>query len=275
MATTKPTAATVERSLRRQTRVAALLGDVDRAKVARWGVSIGLFFVFWELIGRSGIIISIVPPSDVIPTLFRQLGEGGILEATLGTLALAGVGFLIGAVIGVGTGILIGVSPRAAAVLDPLVSAAFAVPLSMFIPVISIYLGLEFTAKVVLVLLLNVFIIILNTAAGIREVPQAAKEMARAFGVGGRAMYTKIVLPWASPYIITGLRMGVGRSVQGAILADLFLRAQDLGLFIRNAQGSFQLSELLAAVFFITILAAGTMGVARVIEWRLLRWKTG
>jgi ABC-type nitrate/sulfonate/bicarbonate transport system permease component len=251
------------------------LGRVDGRQVLRWCLSIVLFFVIWEILGRSELILSIVPPSEVLPALFEQLGEGEILQATLGTLGLAAVGFIFGAIIGVATGLLIGISPRLAAVLDPLVNAGYSVPMSMFIPVISIYFGLEFKGKVVLVVLFNVWGIIVNTATGIREVPGSLREMASAFGVTHSAMYRKVIFPSASPYIITGLRIGVGRSVQGAILADLFLRAQDLGLFIRNAQGAFRLDELLAAVFFITVLAAATMGVARLVEWRLLRWKSG
>lgn len=262
------TATAVQRTLRGR-----FFREVDRTKVLRWFASIGVFFVGWELVGRSEAIISVVPVTETFPALWHEITEGELLGATLGTLSLAGVVFLIGAVLGVSIGIFMGVSQRGSAVLDPLVSAGFSVPIAVFIPIISIYLGLEFGAKVALGLALNIFVIILNTAAGIREVPASAKEMARAFGVNRREMYRKIIFPWASPYIITGLRIGVGRSVQGAILADLFLRSQDLGLVIRNAGSSFQLAELLAAVFFVTVLAAGTMGFARVIEWRLLRWK--
>lgn len=244
-----------------------------RVKLVRWTLSIAAFFVLWEIVGRSETFLSIVPPSEVIPVLFEMLADGEILIAARETLALAAVGFTIGAVVGIATGAWMAASPRAAAVLDPIVSASFSVPFAMFIPVISIYLGLEFTAKVVIVVLFNVFIIIINTATGIREVPLGPKEMARAFGTSRAAMYRKVILPWASPHIITGLRLGVGRSVQGAILADLFLRAQALGLLIVDAQGRFDIPRLLAAVFFVTILAAGVMGIARLIEWRLLAWK--
>ena len=250
-----------------------------RVKLFRWTLSILVFLALWEVIGRSGIFISIVPASEALPELLHLFAEGtqgnqeGILSAAAGTLALAGVGFLVGGVLGVSIGVWTAVSERAAAVLDPLISASFSVPFIIFIPVLSLYLGLEFAAKLVLVLLLNIFVIILNTSAGMKEVPAGAKEMARAFGIRGWGMYRKIIFPWAGPQIITGLRIGVGRSVQGAILADLFLRAQDLGLFIVNAQGRFDIPRLLAAVFFVTILAAGVMGIARLIEWRLLRWK--
>lgn len=250
------------------------LPGVSRAKLARWAISIGAFFLIWELIGQSHQIIAILPASQVLPDLTREIAKGDIIRATLGTLSIAGVGFLIGAVLGVPLGVLLGVSKRWSSVLDPLVSASLAAPIAMFIPVIALYLGLEFKAKVVGVLLFNLFVIIVNTATGIREVPSSVEEMGRAFGTSRSAMYRRIVLPWASPYIITGLRIGVGRSVEGAILFDLFLRTQNLGLVIRNAAGSFDLSTLLGSVFFITIIAAGMMGLARIVEWRLLRWKT-
>lgn len=244
-----------------------------RVKMLRWTLSIAVFFLLWEIIGRSEMFISIVPPTVVIPELIELLSEGDILVAARSTLALAATGFVIGAVLGISIGAWMATSPRVAAVLDPIVSASFSVPFAIFIPIISIYLGLEFTAKVVLVVLFNIFIIIINTETGIREVPVGPKEMARSFETGKLDMYRKVVLPWASPHIITGLRLGVGRSVQGAILADLFLRAQSLGLFIVDAQGRFDIPRLLAAVFFVTILAAGVMGIARLIEWKLLAWK--
>jgi ABC-type nitrate/sulfonate/bicarbonate transport system permease component len=266
---------TTQRRIRARRAAAGSLGRLDRAKLARWALSIALFFLLWEAIGRSGRLIAILPASQVLPDLADQIAEGEILRATLGTLSIAAVGFVIGAAIGVPTGVLLGLSERWSSVLDPLVNASLAAPIAMFIPVIALYLGLEFKAKVVGVVLFNIFVIIVNTATGIREVPPSVVEMGRAFGTSPSKTYLKIILPWASPYIITGLRIGVGRSVEGAILFDLFLRTENLGLVIRNAAGSFDLSTLLGSVFFITIIAAGTMGLARIVEWRLLRWKTG
>ena len=147
-------------------------------KASRWALSIGLFFVIWEVVGRSGVFLSVVPASETIPELFRLFGEGEILVAAKSTLTLAATGFLIGGVLGVAVGTWIATSKGAAAVLDPLVNASFSVPFAIFIPVISIYLGLEFTAKVFLVILFNVFIIIINTATGIREVLSDARLVA-------------------------------------------------------------------------------------------------
>jgi ABC-type nitrate/sulfonate/bicarbonate transport system permease component len=248
--------------------------SVDAATLGRWFLSFALFFALWEVIGQSELTVAIVPASEVLPDLWDQLTTGDLIEATFGTLEIAAVGWVISAVIGLLVGLLIGLSRPWADVLDPIVNAMLSAPIAMFIPVIAVYLGLEFKAKVVGVVLFCVFIIIVNTATGIREVPPSGVEMARAFGTNRRRIYMRIIFPWASPYIITGLRLAVGRAVEGAILFDLFLRAENLGLVIRNATGTFDLIVLLGSVFFITVLAAGLMGVARIIEWRLLRWKS-
>jgi ABC-type nitrate/sulfonate/bicarbonate transport system permease component len=240
----------------------------------RWSLSIGFFFVAWQLIGASERYFFLQPPTVVLPALWDQLLDGELIAATAGTLRIAAIGFLSGALIGVPIGFLMGVSKPWASVLDPVVNGAYATPVTMFLPVIAVYLGLEFKAKVLLVVAFNIFVIILNTASGVREVPHTLIEMARAFRTSRLGLYRKVILPSASPQIITGLRLAVGRSVQGAILADLFLRAQNLGLYIISAASSFRIDVLLAAIFFVTVLAAGTMLIARTVEWWLLRWKT-
>lgn len=247
---------------------------INPKQIARWTSSILFFFILWQIIGGSGNFFYVRPPTQVLAALWDELVRGEILTATVGTLKVAFSAFIIGGIIGVAIGTLTGMSEKWAWVLDPLVSAGWAVPIVMFIPVISIYTGIEFRAKVILTIFMNVFVVIVNTSTGVREVPADVKEMARAFGVSQRGMYWKIIFPWASPYILTGLRLGLGRSVQGAILADLFLLADNLGLYITNAASSFQLEVLLAAVFFVTAIAAGLMLIARGVEWWLLRWKS-
>ncbi len=246
---------------------------INPNQLGRWVLSILLFFGGWEALGASELLFFIKPPSDVLPKLWEEITTGEILPATWGTLQIAFTAFVLGGVLGIAIGTVTGVSDRWAWVIDPLVSGGWAVPIVMFIPVISIYAGIEFKGKILITLLMNIFVIIVNTSTGVREVPAEVKEMASAFGVSKRDMYRKIIFPWAAPYILTGLRLGLGRSVQGAILADLFLRAENLGLYITYAASSFQIETLLAAVLFITVLAAGLMLLGRGVEWWLLRWK--
>lgn len=244
-----------------------------RNRWIRWAASIGAFFSAWELLGRMADIFVVAPATVVLARLGQMIASGEIVEPTVATLGIAGTGFVIATVLGVMTGVLVGLSRRAAEVLDPVINGAYATPMSMLIPVLGIYFGLEFRGKVFLVVVFSVFVIIINTAAGIRQVPPPLVEAARSFGVSKRGMYTKVLAPSASPYILTGLRIGLGRAVQGAIVAELLLRVDNLGQFLIEAAGTFDIPTLLAATFFVTMLAAIAMLGARILEWRLLRWR--
>lgn len=238
-----------------------------------WFLSLSSFFVAWHVLGTTDRFFWLVPPLEVFSTLRTELAGGPLLAALGQTLWVALLGLLAGCVVGVAVGVLMGTSRRWNLVLEPLVKAAFSTPLVMFVPIIAIYAGLEFQAKFTFTFLFCVFIVIINTAAGIREVPSEALEMARAFEVPPTKLLTKVVVPWAAPYVLTGVRLAVGRSIQGAVIADLFLRAEGVGLYIITAGGSFQLDNLLAAVLLLTLLGAGVMALSRAAEARLLRWK--
>jgi NitT/TauT family transport system permease protein len=250
------------------------VGGDSLKRIGRWVLSVAAFFIAWELVGRTENFFAIRPATDVLAELWRLLREGELWGPTVATLRIAAVGYVYAVVIGVITGWITGTSKLASDVLDPLIGAAYATPLTMLIPILGIYVGLEFRGKTVFVFIFCVFVVALNTAAGVKEVSGSTKELGQSFGLSKWQVQRKIVLPAASPYVITGMRIGVGRAIRGAILADLLLRADGLGLYLIEAGSSFDMPKLLAATFFVTMLAAAAMVGARLIEKRLLRWKT-
>jgi ABC-type nitrate/sulfonate/bicarbonate transport system permease component len=240
---------------------------------ARSAASVLIFFVAWEVVGRDGRYVAIKPVSAVMPQLWSELTDGTeLLQATFGTLSIALVGYLIAVVIGVSVGYLTASSHIAASTLDPIINAIYATPIYMVIPVLGIYAGLEFNGKVFLVVMFCVFVIIINTNAGVRQVPPGLLEMASSFRLTRAQKIRRVVLPSAGPYIATGMRIGVGLAVQGAIVGELLLRVDNLGLMLLNAGASFQIPKLLAMSFFIAILATGSMLLARAVERRAIRW---
>ena len=243
------------------------------AQIARYVLSILLFFAIWQVIGASEKFFAITPPSDVLPVMWTEITEGELLTATLGTLGTAGLGLLIAIAVGVPVGLLCGASKRGGWLLDPLLNGAYAAPITILLPVIGLYLGLGLQAKVFIVFLFCVFVIAINTASGVKAVSPRMRELGRAFGLSEWRIATQIVLRGASPEILTGLRLAVSRAVQGAVLADLLLRADDLGLYLASAGSSFEISKLLAGIFLITVVAVGLMAAARATESWLLRWK--
>ncbi|MGP4057208.1 ABC transporter permease [Mycobacterium sp. 4D054] len=230
--------------------------------------------IIWQIAGTYGGLFWLLPPSEILSATWSETINGALPAAAAQTLLIALIGVVVGSVLGVAVGALMGYYDAWNAVLDPLVKIGFAAPLVMLVPVISIYFGMGTTAKIAFTVLFCIFIVIINTAAGLREVPDEVMEMARAFEVTPRAMMARILIPWAGPYILTGIRMSVGRSIQGALIADLFLRAEGLGLYMIKAGSSFELDHLYAAVLVLTVLGALVMSMAKAGENRLLAWKT-
>jgi len=244
-------------------------------RYARYTLSILLFFVIWQIIGASGKFFAITPPSEVLPEMWDEMIHGDLITVTLGTLSTAALGLLIAIAVGIPVGLLAGASRRANWVLDPLLNGAYAAPITIMLPVIGLYLGLGLKAKLFIVFLFCVFVIAISTASGVRSVPPAMREIGSAFGMPRSAIAWKIVLRGASPEIFTGLRLSVSRAVQGALLADLLLQADDLGLYLSSAGSSFEISKLLGGILLITVVAVVLMAIARGIETWLLRWKLG
>jgi NitT/TauT family transport system permease protein len=241
-----------------------------RVRLAVRAAAFAAFFLAWELVGRSGRYFAIVPATTTFQRLWEDLGL--LIEAMLGTLAEAAAGFALAVVVGLVVGTVVGVSRIGRSTLDPLITVGVVAPMTMLVPVIGIYVGLAFRGKVFLVFVFAVFAIAINTAAGVRQTPAALRETAAAFGVRGWGIYRKVVSPSALPYILTGLRLGAGRAVQGAIIADLLLEVSNMGAYLIRAGSTFDMPALLAGTFFTVVVASTVMLGARALERRLLRW---
>jgi NitT/TauT family transport system permease protein len=241
--------------------------------VTRWVLAACIFFVAWEALGRSGAVYGIRSFTETVAALWAALSSGELTAPTLATLKIAATGYSIAVLVGIPVGMLIGISRRAAEVLDPLVNAAYATPMVMLIPVIGTYTGIEFGGKVFLVFTFCVFVIVMNTASGIRSVPEAYIAAGRAFGLSRVKVYRQIMLPGAAPLILTALRVTVGHAISGAIVAELLLSVDNLGLYLVDTAARFQLTKLLAATFFLALLAMAAMTTARLIERWVVRWE--
>jgi ABC-type nitrate/sulfonate/bicarbonate transport system permease component len=246
---------------------------VDLVTLIPWLAGTILFFVAWEIVGQSHRWYSIPPMTDTFSTLWDAIVSGDLLGPTARTVGIAALGLGISLVLGVLIGLVIGASRLLADVFEPMLNAAYGAPIVVFIPVISLYMGSELRGKVTLVVLFCIFAIVMNTAAGVRNVPPGLQEMGRAFGLHGWRFYWGLVLAGALPQIFTGVRIAAGRAIQGVLLGELLLRVDNLGFFMVDASSRFNIPRLVAGTFFIALLAFGLMAVVRLIENRILRWK--
>lgn len=182
-------------------------------------------------------------------------------------------GFAIATVLGIGGGLLIGSSEVADNTLTPLINAANTAPVTLLIPIIGVYTGIDFWGKVFLVVAFAVFVILINTEAGVRSVPASLIETAESYSVTRYQLVRHLILPATMPYILTGLRLGVGRAFRGAIVADLLLAVANLGEILVTSGSTFNSSLLLAGILFTTIIGVILMAGVSQLESRLMPWR--
>lgn len=237
-------------------------------------VSLGAVLAFWEWYGQRGDSFAIAPVTEVARALWTGLSEGDFLAATAGTMLTMAVGYAIAAVAGVGLGLFIGVSSYARNTLEPLVHAAYATPVSLLIPVIGIYTGLDFRGRVTLTVLWCVFEIVVATTTGVREAPTELIAVARSFCASRATIYRSVILPAAFPYVALGLRLGVARAMRGAVTAELLLSAVNLGKILVQAGATFDVPTLLAGIIFVMLLGLAFMYLAEAVEKRATRHRS-
>jgi ABC-type nitrate/sulfonate/bicarbonate transport system permease component len=251
---------------------------VTRVKQAHWShgrraAAVLAFFAGWELVGLTAGIFAIPPFHVVLTTLVDMLQTGELWGPTATTCLVALAGWAAAAVIGIVLGVAMGLFETLRTALDPVINAAYATPMAMFIPVIGIYLGLDFIGQAFLVVTFCVFIVLANTTAGVRAAPTDYWELGRSLELSYPRIVASMVLPHALPYILVGLRVSVARAVAGAITAELLMATTGLGLYLSMAGSSFDMERLVAGTLWVALLGIVPVVLAYRLERRLTRWR--
>jgi NitT/TauT family transport system permease protein len=230
--------------------------------------------VVWEIAGRSGRWPLILAPISEIWSKFLQLAATGELQRhVLVSLNEFFVGFAIAAVLGILLGIAIASSEAVKDYVDPWVSAVYATPTVALAPMFIFIFGIDAPSKMAVVFLLAIFPVVINTATGIRSTDQIYIEAARSFSANRAQIFTKVLIPSALPFIVAGLRLGIGRGLVGVVVGEFIGARAGLGYMIFRSSQAFQIDAMWVGVF----LLAGT-GVLAVIllqkvERRMAPWR--
>lgn len=229
-----------------------------------------------EWLVDSGTVqtLYLASPSQVIenfPKLVIQQNLFGNLLVTLGE-ALGGV--VAAFVLGVSTGLLMGLSRSANRFLNPFVAAAMAVPKVTIIPLLTLYFGIGVLHKVVIVFLFGYFLFVYNTIAGIRQVQENHLKVARAFRATRRQEITKVILPSAAASIMAAVRVESGTALVAALFAEIVASKAGLGNLLNRAFGLYDTPSLFGLVFVITVVSVLIVSGVNLLERKaLLKWK--
>jgi NitT/TauT family transport system permease protein len=245
---------------------------VDHPNLVRAAIVL-VFLAAWEVYGRSLNPILLSYPSAVALAFVELVGNGQLATALLQSVQPLVVGFVLSLVAGIGVGVLTGRNRLAYLALDPFLTALYATPSVALIPLIMLWFGLGFAAKVVIIFLSCFFSIAINTYAGVRNVSRSHVDVVRAYGASDRQILTKVVLPSALPFVMAGIRIAVGRGVIGMVVAEFFTALRGLGALIVVFSNAFATAKLFVPVITLSVLGVGLTSLAKVIEHRLTPWK--
>ena len=267
----------------------AVLLDVSLAEASRWhkfylsqekkilgGVSVGIFLIIWELTGNVFQWINpmfMSAPSLIFKAGYEMFRSGEIYH----DLYISGVeflgGYFLAAAVAIPLGILVGWYKRLSYVLDPFINAMNATPRVALLPLVIIWLGIGILSKVGIIFLGAVFSILINTRDGVKTTPVSLLNAARSFGASEWVVFKAVVFPSTIPFILTGLRLAVGRALVGVLVGELYAATAGIGFMITVAGATFQTDKVFVGVLIFAISGMIGMELLTKLERRFDRWR--
>jgi ABC-type nitrate/sulfonate/bicarbonate transport system permease component len=236
-------------------------------------VSIICVLVAWEIFGRRVNPLFMSYPSAILRAGAVMSSSGELLQALKSSLLTLLVGFFSAAIVGVAAGLVIGRYKLVDAATDWVVNALYATPLVALIPLVILWFGLGDVAKLFIVSMLAVFPILISTAAGVRNVPRALIDVGTAFAANERQTFLKIILPAVVPYVMTGLRLGIGRAIIGMVVAEFFTAITGLGALIVKYGNQYDTASMFVPILVLMLLGVLLTSLVRRLEEIVAPWR--
>lgn len=234
-----------------------------------------LIFGGWEVAAQFTNPILLPSFSSVLIAFVEIVLDGSLIEAMAQSLQLLFMGFALSAIIAFVMGILIGRYRALDQMLSPFINALYATPDIALVPLILVWFGFGLEGRIVVVFLAAFFAILYNVYAGVKDAPTELIEVSRSFGVDSEfGILRSVVLPSAVPFIMAGLRLGIGRAVVGMAIAEVFLRLGGIGSLIMGFGASFRTDFLIASIISLPLLGIALTKIFARIEHRFEYWRT-
>jgi len=228
----------------------------------------------WEFLSRLVVAnaLFLAAPTQIFAAIYNLAITGQLWPHIAISAAEFAIGYVIASLLGIVIGFAMASSEVGKKILQPWIAGLYATPTIALAPLFILWLGIGIWSKVLVVIFLVLFPVTINTEAGLRTTSARLMEMLRSFGATQWQIFFKLSLPSAVPFILAGLKLGIGRGLIGVVVAELFGSRAGLGRLISQSADAFNMPELFAGVFILAVagivMTAGFTRLERmVVPW--------
>jgi len=239
-------------------------------------ISLTVALIGWWILSTVGSALIVPSPVTIIGDFIELVVSGKLGAALKLSLVALIIGGALSILIGIPVGIVLGARSSLGKAFEFYFSALYVMPMSAIVPLIVLWFGFDLSARVIFISLFTVPQIVITCHQGAGNTPSDLIEVARAFRATERNIFWKVTVPHSIPFIVTALRLGVGRAVQGMVVAELLIAGVlGLGFLIKVSSASLDLSGVLAIIIFIMLLGIVATTIVRRFEIAIAPWRQG
>ncbi|MBX9845096.1 MAG: ABC transporter permease [Xanthobacteraceae bacterium] len=235
-------------------------------------VSLAIFLTLWQIAAWNVDPVLFTSPWKVAVAAVDMLRTGELWASLWPSLLV----LLMGLSLAIAFGTLLGLTLARFRIMDVgltvYITFLYSIPSVALVPLIVLWAGYETTAKVIILFLFGFFPMVINTYQGVKAVDPKLLEVGRAFRCSERQLWANIVLPGALPFIVTGIRLAVGRGMIGMVLADLYTAISGIGYLIVRTASTFQVDRMFVPIVTLGLLGVTLTALLRLAEQYVAPW---
>ncbi len=257
-------------------RIAGQPGPLARYEPPVIGAAMVLGVILvWQGVAMARVVpeLFLPGPSDIWTAFAAYVRDGSIWIDMLYSGQELLTGYLLAVAVGLPLGLLIGWYKRLKYALDPFISFFYSMPRIALIPLLIIWLGIGVKSKIAVVYLGAFFPIVINTMAGVHNLDASLLKAARSFSASDAQIFRTIALPGSVPFILTGLRLGVGHSVVGVFVGELVAAQHGVGYMMATAGATFQTSKVFVGLIIFSSTGLCLTYFLQALERRFQAWR--
>lgn len=235
--------------------------------------SLAVILTTWEAVGLLVPPIFVAPFHRTVVAAVTMMADGTLLRATLSSLSVLLIGLAISVVLGVFIGMAMGRYRRVRWILEPYVNGLYSTPTVAFLPIVTFWLGLYLSSKVVIVVLVAIFPILKNTLAGVQKVDGDFLEPAESMQASEPQIFIKVILPATVPFVVAGIQLSIGRGIVGVVVAEFFTAQTGLGGMVVAYASQFRTAEMFVPIVVLVAIGVVLTAAVRFLQTTLAPWK--